>query len=104
MGKQRVQRLMQKHGIQARGKRRFRVVTTDSKHNFPIAPNVLDRKFTVPSIPEFFLAEREARGICDAQINPLRYQSSMRRKPKTQNTYLCLGKPAHILRHVRISL
>ena len=47
VGKQRVQRLMQKHGIQARGKRRFRVVTTDSKHNFPIAPNVLDRKFTV---------------------------------------------------------
>jgi transposase InsO family protein len=47
VGKQRVQRLMQKHGIQARGKRRFRVVTTDSKHNLPIAPNVLDRKFTV---------------------------------------------------------
>jgi putative transposase len=38
---------MQKHGIQARGKRRFRVVTTDSKHNLPIAPNVLDRNFTV---------------------------------------------------------
>ena len=32
VGKQRVQRLMQRHGIQARGKRRFRVVTTDSKH------------------------------------------------------------------------
>jgi transposase InsO family protein len=47
VGKQRVQRLMQKHGIQARGKRRFRVATTDSKHNLPIAPNVLDRKFTV---------------------------------------------------------
>jgi transposase InsO family protein len=47
VGKQRVQRLMQKHGIQARGKRRFRVVTTDSKHNLPIAPNVLDRKFIV---------------------------------------------------------
>jgi hypothetical protein len=28
VGKLRVQRLMQKHGIQARGKRRFRVVTT----------------------------------------------------------------------------
>jgi putative transposase len=47
VGKQRVQRLMQKHGIQARGKRRFRVVTTDSKHGLPLAPNVLDRKFTV---------------------------------------------------------
>jgi transposase InsO family protein len=47
VGKLRVQRLMQKHGIQARGKRRFRVVTTDSRHNLPIAPNVLDRKFIV---------------------------------------------------------
>ena len=34
VGKQRVQRLMQKHGIQARGKRRFRVLTSDSKHRF----------------------------------------------------------------------
>jgi len=47
MGKQRVQRLMKRHGIHARGKRKFRVVTTDSKHNLPIAPNVLDRKFIV---------------------------------------------------------
>jgi transposase InsO family protein len=46
-GKQRVQRLMQKHGIQARGKRKFRVTTTDSRHDLPIAPNVLDRKFIV---------------------------------------------------------
>jgi len=49
VGKQRVQRLMQKHGIQARGKRRFRVLTSDSKHSLPIAPNVLDRKFSVGS-------------------------------------------------------
>ena len=47
VGKRRVQRLMQKHGIQARGKRRFRVVTTDSNHGLPIAANVLDRKFIV---------------------------------------------------------
>ena len=37
VGKQRVQRLMQQHGIQARGKRSFRVTTTDSRHNLPIA-------------------------------------------------------------------
>ena len=47
VGKQRVQRLMRKHGIQARGKRRFRVTTTDSKHDLPIAPNLLNRNFTV---------------------------------------------------------
>jgi transposase InsO family protein len=47
VGKRRVQRLMQQHGIQARGKRKFRVTTTDSRHGLPIAPNVLDRKFIV---------------------------------------------------------
>ena len=50
VGKQRVQRLMQKHGIQARGKRRFRVTTTDSRHNLPIAPNLLNRNFS-PAAP-----------------------------------------------------
>ncbi len=47
VGKQRVQRLMQQHGIRARGKRRFRVTTTDSRHGLPIAPNLLNRNFTV---------------------------------------------------------
>ena len=50
MGKQRVQRLMQQHGIRARGKRRFHVVTTDSRHDLPIAPNLLNRNFT-PAAP-----------------------------------------------------
>ncbi len=45
-GKTRVQTLMQAHGIQARGKRKF-VVTTDSKHSLPIAPNLLNRQFKV---------------------------------------------------------
>ena len=47
VGKQRVQRLMQQYGIRARGKRRFRVMTTDSRHELPIAPNLLHRNFTV---------------------------------------------------------
>jgi putative transposase len=44
VGKDRIQKLMKLHGIKARGKRKF-VVTTDSKHNLPIAPNLLDRHF-----------------------------------------------------------
>jgi putative transposase len=44
VGKERVRRLMKQHGIKARGKRKF-VVTTDSKHNLPIAPNLLNRNF-----------------------------------------------------------
>lgn len=46
VGKERVQKLMQLHGIRAKGKRRFKV-TTDSHHDLPIAPNLLERKFAV---------------------------------------------------------
>lgn len=47
VGKERVRLLMQKAGIQARGKRKFRVTTTDSNHGSPIAPNLLNRNFSV---------------------------------------------------------
>ena len=46
VGKERVQKLMQLHGIRAKGKRRFKV-TTDSNHDLPISPNLLDRQFSV---------------------------------------------------------
>jgi putative transposase len=46
VGKQRVQKLMQLHGIRAKGKRRFKI-TTDSNHKLPISPNLLNREFTV---------------------------------------------------------
>ncbi len=36
---------MKKHGIRAKSKRKFRV-TTDSKHDLPVAPNLLDRNFS----------------------------------------------------------
>ena len=49
VGKDRVRKLMQRHAIKARGKRKF-VVTTDSKHNLPTAPNLLQRNFT-PALP-----------------------------------------------------
>jgi putative transposase len=46
VGKQRLQTLMRTHGIRAKGKKRFKV-TTDSNHDLPIAPNLLNRQFTV---------------------------------------------------------
>ena len=54
VGKERIQRLMQLHGIKARGKRKY-VVTTDSKHNLPIAPNLLNREFH-PAQPDMVWA------------------------------------------------
>ncbi len=44
--RKRVARLMGLHGICAKTVRRFRV-TTDSAHALPVAPNLLDRQFTV---------------------------------------------------------
>lgn len=45
VGRKRVARLMREKRLVARMRRRFRT-TTDSKHSFPIAPNLLDRDFT----------------------------------------------------------
>jgi putative transposase len=45
VGRKRVARLMQEDGLVAITRRRFRK-TTDSKHDFPIAPNLLGRDFT----------------------------------------------------------
>jgi putative transposase len=46
VSKKRIERLMRENGLVARQKRRF-VHTTDSRHEYPIAPNVLDRNFDV---------------------------------------------------------
>ena len=44
VSRERVAKLMREHGIRARHKRRYKA-TTDSKHDLPVAPNVLDRQF-----------------------------------------------------------
>jgi len=45
-----VAKVMKQRGIQARTHRRFKVRTTDSNHDHPIAPNVLDRRFAAEKI------------------------------------------------------
>jgi len=45
VGKERVRLLMQRHGIRAKGRKKF-VVTTDSKHQLPVAPDLVQRRFT----------------------------------------------------------
>lgn len=46
----RIARLMREDGLVARGKRRF-VVTTDSRHTEPVAPNLLARCFDLAAHP-----------------------------------------------------
>jgi len=48
--KGKVERLMRKHGIRAKTKKKFKA-TTDSKHRLPVSANVLNRDFK-PSAPD----------------------------------------------------
>lgn len=54
--KKRVERLMGELGIKARHKRLFRV-TTNSKHNYPVAPNLLNRQFEVDAPNRVWVAD-----------------------------------------------
>jgi putative transposase len=56
IGRKRVARLMRENDIRPRTKRKFKV-TTDSRHDHPIAPNLLDRQFTVEAPNTVWLAD-----------------------------------------------
>ena len=49
VSRKRVARLMRQDGLRGKKRRRF-VVTTNSEHTYPVAPNVLDRKFSVDEV------------------------------------------------------
>jgi len=52
----RVAKMMRAAGIRARKPKRF-VVTTDSKHNYPVVPNVLDRKFRATKPGQIWISD-----------------------------------------------
>ena len=53
----RVERLMRRHGIRALASRRFRPTTTDSRHDLPVAPNLLKQQFSAPAPNCVWLAD-----------------------------------------------
>jgi putative transposase len=53
----RLARLMRAAGLVARGRRRYRVSTTDSRHAAPIAPNRLHRRFRVTRLNAVWAAD-----------------------------------------------
>ena len=53
----RIERLMRHHGIRAIMARPRRVRTTDSRHDLPIAPNLLDRNFIAAAPNQIWLAD-----------------------------------------------
>lgn len=55
-GKNRVARLMREEGLVARKPRRYKT-TTDSEHAWPVAPNLLDQRFTVETPDTVWLGD-----------------------------------------------
>lgn len=57
INEKRVGRLMRQHDLQSRKRRRFRVITTDSRHGYGVAPNVLAREFAATAPNRKWLAD-----------------------------------------------
>jgi putative transposase len=53
----RVERLMRASGLRAITTRRFRPMTTDSRHSLPVAPNLLDQRFDAAAPNQVWLAD-----------------------------------------------
>ncbi len=56
VSRRRVARLMKKANIQTKNKKRFKA-TTNSKHKFPIAPNLLNREFKVEELGKVWVSD-----------------------------------------------
>lgn len=56
IGRYRVRRLMRGLGLKAKAPKRYKV-TTDSRHSFPVAPNILNRKFDVDKPNRYWTAD-----------------------------------------------
>ncbi len=55
-GQNRVARLMREHGVRAKQSRRFKA-TTNSRHAYPVAPNLLDGHFQAEAANQVWLAD-----------------------------------------------
>jgi putative transposase len=55
--RKRVARLMRQHGIHSRRRPKRRVRTTDSRHNRPVAPNLLQRDFSASALNEKWVGD-----------------------------------------------
>mgnify|MGYP000594437493 CR=1 FL=1 len=56
VGKNRVANRMRKAGLRSKVRRKYRV-TTNSKHNLPVAPNLLERNFTAQAPDKVWVSD-----------------------------------------------
>lgn len=55
-GKKKIARIMRKNGVRAKIKRKYKA-TTNSKHNYPVAENLLNQDFTANGINEVWASD-----------------------------------------------
>jgi putative transposase len=55
--RKRVARLMRQHGLNSRRRRKWRIRTTDSRHDRPVAPNRLARDFRADAVNEKWVGD-----------------------------------------------
>jgi putative transposase len=70
--RRRIERLMRAMGLQAQRGRRRRPQTTDSRHDLPIAPNLLGRSFGARQPDTVWLAEPKVRAATFRTSRPAR--------------------------------
>ena len=57
VSRQRVARMMRQEGLRSIINKKYRISTTDSKHNYPIAENLLKRNFTVAAPAKVWVSD-----------------------------------------------
>jgi putative transposase len=70
--RRRVEQLMRDMGLQAQRGQRRRPQTTNSRHDLPIAPNLLGRSFTAERPDAVWLAEPKVRAATSRTFQPMR--------------------------------
>ncbi|MCT7586580.1 hypothetical protein [Aliarcobacter butzleri] len=56
VSRKRIRNILKQLGLFVKMKRRFKVMTTDSNHSLPIAPNILNRDFYASKVDEKYSA------------------------------------------------
>ena len=57
VSRKRIRNILKQLGLFVKMKRRFKVMTTDSNHNLPIAPNILNRDFYASKVDEKYVGD-----------------------------------------------
>lgn len=82
-----IHRIRQKLGLRCKQKKKFKA-TTDSKHNLPVAPNLLDRNFNVSAPNQAWVGDLTYVATDEGWVISCRTEGSLQRGTR----WLCDGR------------